>query len=170
MLMLFRHAKAVSGTGEQLDEERGLTPGGAEDARKAGETLRRLKLAPSLVLCSTARRTRETLQGLEQGIGKPLNKEFIPRLYLTPSGEVLWQIQRAPESVRSLMVIGHNPALHELCRALAGQGEEDALEALALKFPPAALAILRFSARPWARIAPGEGELETLMLPARSAA
>lgn len=167
--MLFRHAKAVSGTGEQTDEDRPLTPVGAEDAKKAGETLRRLGIAPALVLCSPSRRTRQTLEGLEEGLGQHLRAEFTARLYLTPPGDVLWQIQHMPESLRSLMVIGHNPTLHELCRALAGQGEKEMLQALALKFPPAALAILRFPARAWVRIVPGGGELETFMTPARSA-
>lgn len=166
-LILFRHAKAVSGTGERLDAERALTARGKEDAQRAGERLRQLKLLPDLVLCSTSRRTRETLEGLEKSLGSPFRVEYTARLYLTPPAEVLSQIQQTPEFHRSLVVIGHNPALHELSRALAGKGDEEALEALALKFPPAALAVLRFSARPWARIALGEGELEALMLPER---
>jgi phosphohistidine phosphatase len=73
-------------------------------------------------------------------------------------------IQALPASVTHAMLIGHNPGMHALAVTLSGDGEADAMEALELKFPTAALAVIKFEGG-WKKIAPGNGYLRQFVIP-----
>jgi phosphohistidine phosphatase len=91
------------------------------------------------VLCSTAIRARQTLEGIEPALGRG-GVRVEPELYGAGAAALLERLQRVPADVRSVMVIGHNPGLHDLALLLARAGSE----ALELKFPTAALATFAF--------------------------
>jgi phosphohistidine phosphatase len=83
-------------------------------------------------------------------------------LYAASTDELLARIRLVPDPVASVMLIGHNPGLHQLALALASAGDE--LERLEAKFPTAALATLAFS-KSWSRLAPAEATLAAYVVP-----
>jgi phosphohistidine phosphatase len=120
VLILMRHGKAVGPDEAATDKARGLTERGRREAREAGEHLADARLAPDRILVSTATRTRETYAALA---GKPAGEaDFVEALYMADS-EQIWA-----EAVRSggdvVMVIGHNPGLHDLAADLIAQAHD----------------------------------------------
>jgi phosphohistidine phosphatase len=142
-LIVLRHAKAVTELGLP-DFERSLTGRGRRDAAAAGEWLGRARLRPDLVHCSPARRTRETLDhlGLETEVG------FEPALYDNDVGMLLELLGGTGDDVGTLLLIGHNPSLHQLVHDLTGDGGET--------FPTCAIAVIDIDGD-WAGIRPGVG-------------
>ncbi len=159
-LLLLRHAKAGVGA---PDHSRGLTGRGRRQSAAAGRYLAAEGLLPELVLCSDARRTRETLDGL--GLEDGAAVRFAPELYDGHTPEVLALARAAaPASLSRVLVIGHNPAISEAGRLLAREGDPAALARLALGMPTAGLAVLKFDAAAWNAI--GAGTLTRLVRPA----
>lgn|SRR6185295_4057690 len=101
----------------------------------------RNRIAPALVLCSSARRTRETLDRVSAALG-PAEILIEPDLYGASSEDLLQRLREVPDEVESVMLVGHQPAIQDLALRLAAEGPE--LEALRGKFPTAALATLTF--------------------------
>jgi phosphohistidine phosphatase len=115
-LILLRHAKAADPDAYPTDIERPLSPRGRRDAAAAGSWLRGERLFPDAALCSTAVRTRETLQAL------PLDDVpvlYEHRIYLGSAHDTLELIQQTDADVSTLLVIGHNPTLSVLSDLLA---------------------------------------------------
>ncbi|TNY35684.1 SixA phosphatase family protein [Thermomonospora catenispora] len=144
-LIVLRHAKAVEGIG-LADIDRPLADRGRRDAAATGAWLRENDLVPDLVLCSTAVRTRETLEGLE--LDSPV--EFEPGIYDNHIDALLSLIQAVDDDVERLLLIGHNPSTHELVHTLTSEAPES--------FPTCALAVIELPG-PWARAWPGSGTL-----------
>lgn len=118
-LLLMRHAKAVRASAGLPDHSRALAPQGIEAAARMRQTLHELGFAPDVILVSSAKRTQETLIALEPWDDRP-NIEVLDTLYMATAARLLDSIRETRETVRSVMVIGHNPGLHELALALAG--------------------------------------------------
>jgi phosphohistidine phosphatase len=110
-LILLRHAKSVDPDPYPTDLERPLSPRGRRDAVAAGAWLREQGFEPDLVLCSTAVRTRETLEGLAL---PAVVVVFEHRLYLGPAHDTLDLLRDGAPDVSTLLVIGHNPTLSML--------------------------------------------------------
>jgi phosphohistidine phosphatase len=83
-------------------------------------------------------------------------------LYAASVDELLARIRRVPDAVASVLLIGHNPGLHELALALASTGDE--LERLEAKFPTAALATLVLE-KNWSRLTPADATLAAYVVP-----
>jgi phosphohistidine phosphatase len=121
------------------------------------EYLRAHAIAPELVLCSSSRRTQETLEGVKPG-GEQLIE---PELYAASTSAVIERLRRVPEHVGSVMLIGHNPVMQTLVlRLAAGAGGTDASEfsEVRRKFPTAALATLTFECA-WSELGPSRARL-----------
>lgn len=160
-LYLLRHAKSSWADATLADTERPLAKRGRRDAKLIAKHLRGLGSDLELVLCSSAVRTRETLELVQPAVGTA-TVMVEERLYAASSNELLARVRLVPDSVASVMLIGHNPGLHELARALAGAGDE--LERLEAKFPTAALATLTHG-KTWGRLEPGEATLAAYVVP-----
>jgi len=166
-LLLLRHAKSAWDDPTTPDHDRPLDARGRRDARAIGEAMRRLGLSPDIVLVSSARRTRETLAAIEPIEGSPLIDEH-EELYLAPAERMLAMLHAVPETARSVLLIGHNPGLHNLALALigpaglAGGGRE--AEALGEKYPTGALAEFAI-ATPWWGVEEGGGRLVRFLRP-----
>ena len=160
-LYLLRHAKSSWADSALADHERPLAPRGRRDGKRIAEHLRRQEIEPELVLCSSAARTRETLELLRPALGGA-TVVVEDELYGASSDQLLARIRLVPDEVASVLVIGHNPGLHELALALAAAGDER--ERLEEKFPTAALATLE-PAEPWDRVAPGGATLTAYVVP-----
>lgn len=117
-LILLRHAKAVRGNAEGSDHDRELTPDGKRAAAAMGAAMRKLGLTPDVILVSSALRTQETLDALEPWEDRP-NIETNSTLYMASFMQIRDLLRELPETVRSVLVIGHNPGIHELAQLLA---------------------------------------------------
>lgn len=147
------------------DFDRPLEPIGRADADTTGAAMYNNGLIPDLVLCSTARRARETLDGVTRHLGER-RILFSDQLYSTDAAGYL-DIIRTAEPATSILVVGHNPMMEDLAFALAGDGDDQAKAAIQSGFPTSGLAILRFDGA-LADAAPGKAYLETFLSPSDS--
>jgi phosphohistidine phosphatase len=147
-LIVMRHAKATHKPGF-ADPERPLTARGRRDAFAAGQWLDGQRLIPDLVLCSTSCRTRQTWDRLARALpaGRDIEVLYEPRLYLADDDDALDVIGQTPDDVRTLLVVGHNPAAQQIASSLTGQSD--------LRFPTSAIAVIDLGS--WARLVPGAG-------------
>jgi phosphohistidine phosphatase len=164
-LLLMRHAKSSWDDTSMPDKDRPLNARGREAAARMQRAIQELGLGPDLILVSTARRTLETMEALEPWDATPL-VEPMDALYLADAAQILNALHAVPETVRSAMVIGHNPGMHDLALALV-HGSARATSAahrLEKGFPTAALA--EFSVPgPWWQIGQRGGQLVRFLTP-----
>jgi phosphohistidine phosphatase len=163
-LFLVRHAQAGSGLGME-DHERPLTDQGRADAERLGVLLGGGELRPALALCSSASRAQETLELLLGGLDPVPPHEVERRLYLATAAELLERLAEVDDRVGTVLLVGHNPAIAELARQLAGDSEGDALSRLLRGVPAGTLAILRHDHGGWSDLAPGRACLTALVAP-----
>jgi phosphohistidine phosphatase len=166
-LLLLRHAKSSWEDTRLPDRDRPLSKRGRRAAAAMRTVMRDLGLNPDVVLVSPSRRTLETLAALEPWDETPL-VEPMETLYLATAPQLLAALQEIAETVRSVLLIGHNPGMHELAVQLAKgrsqPGVEEAARRLVESFPTAALA--EFStAGPWRQTIEGSGQLVRFLRP-----
>ncbi len=131
-LIVMRHAKAGELPGGP-DVERALRPRGCRNASAAGQWLAGRDLVPDLVLCSNARRARQTWQYVGAELAGEPEVTSDPRLYHADAEDLLGIFAETSQGVRSLMYVGHNPAAAEVTEILIGDPVD---------FPTAAIAII----------------------------
>jgi phosphohistidine phosphatase len=168
-LLLLRHAKAVPASSGIEDHERELLPRGRDDAPAIGRYMASNAYVPDLIFCSTARRTVETADLLTAQFSAPRQIEYVEELYLAEPGAIFAVILGAPERVKTLMVIGHNPGIEHLATMLAREPvkrkERSRFDLIEEKFPTAALAVLDFDVSRWRDVVPGTGALTDFIRP-----
>ncbi len=164
-LLLLRHAKAARDLPDVTDRDRPLTARGRRDMTIMRAAMRDFGLMPDLVLVSPSKRTMETLGGLEPWDDTPLT-ESLEQLYLADARQLLEMLQDVAETVRGVLVIGHNPGLHELAVRLAGAPVTEPARRMASKFPTAALAEFSVTG-PWHELRPGSAHLVRFLSPQR---
>jgi phosphohistidine phosphatase len=164
-LMLLRHAKAVAAEPGMADRDRGLTPRGRNDALKIGSYMAHHALLPTYALVSSARRTRETWERLLTAFPEACPSDFLDELYDARSEDILTAIREVDGSCRNLLVIGHNPGIHEVARLLIASGEVEAREQLNEGLPTSGLAIIDFAGHNWDQLRGRGGRLERFISP-----
>ncbi len=156
-LYILRHAEAAQGS---PDNKRPLTQAGRAAAAEMGDVMREKNYLPAAIFCSPATRTRQTLEALDLAQPEPV---FVDGIYqAAPQG--LLEVVHDATDVDSLLLVGHNPAVHGLTLALAGRGQPGQLHALRVGFAPGTLAVLQFD-REWSDLAPGMAQLADLVIP-----
>lgn len=155
-LLLLRHAKSSWGDPSLADADRPLKKRGRKAAPRVGALMRERKLHPDLVLCSPARRARDTLELVMEKAKLRAEPVFDERLYAASSGELLEAIRGLEEDTDEVLIVGHNPGLEELLALLTGAAEA---------MPTAALALVELEVDGWADVGEGSGRLEWLALP-----
>jgi phosphohistidine phosphatase len=169
-LMLLRHAKAEKGSPGMGDRERALNPRGRKDAARIGAYLARHGLVPDRAIVSSARRTRETWEGLAKAFSAPLPAAHDDRLYNAGTELILDVIREAGRPARTLLVIGHNPGLHETARLLIATGDVGARERLGEGLPTSGLVVIEFAGDDWRKLHPQGGRIERFVSPRSLAA
>jgi phosphohistidine phosphatase len=159
---LLRHAKSSWKERGLRDHDRPLAPRGRRAAKAIAGYLLDHGVEPELVLCSTARRARETLERIEPALGTPVVR-VEPALYGAGADALLERLRAVPGTFGSVLLIGHNPAMQLLALDLARPGPE--LRELEAKFPTAALATFAFPGPDWRALAPGSAELTAFVRP-----
>jgi phosphohistidine phosphatase len=164
LVYLLRHAKSSWGDRSQDDHARSLNARGRHAADRMGEFLAGREELPDLVLCSSSRRTRETLERVQRRLDVEPSVEIERALYLASCETLLGRLRELPEEVERVLLVGHNPGIGELAERLAREGPAELRESLGEKFPTGALAIIRLSAPRWIGAAQG-GRLEAFVCP-----
>jgi phosphohistidine phosphatase len=162
-LYVLRHLKSSWDEPGLADHDRRLAPRGQRAGKKMARQVREAGVAPELVLCSTARRTRETLDAVRAELHDP-EVRFDERLYAASEDELLAVLRGVEPGVGSVLVVAHNPGLQDLAVALAGSGDGDLRRRLGEKLPTGALATLSFDGA-WPDLAPGACELIGFVVP-----
>jgi phosphohistidine phosphatase len=168
-LMLLRHAKTENDAPSGRDLDRRLDNRGRHDAAEIGGWIGRHPPFPDSVLVSHAIRAHQTWEiaweAMKDHVPEPL-VELVPELYGADPAQLL-QIIRAESETdpQRLLLVGHNPGMHELALALAGSGDAAGRKALADNLPTSGLAIFDFAIDDWADVAFRRGRLELFVSP-----
>ena len=134
-LILLRHAHAQPASTGQADLDRPLSPEGQAEAEAAGRWLRERGLVPDQVLCSPARRARETLEGVLGAIGY-VDQRLEPSIYEATPGTLI-ALADTHRDVGRLLLVGHNPGFEQLA-ALMHSGQSGDYRGM----PPAGIVVL----------------------------
>ena len=164
-LRLLRHAKSSWEDANLADRDRPLNERGIEAATAIATHLHGLSAQPELILCSYARRTRETLSALIIELERSVHIRIEDGLYLADEKVLLDRLQRVPESYLSVLLIGHNPALHELATFISSNKKGERYEKLSEKYPTGALASFEVTAPAWRELGKGSARLVDFVSP-----
>jgi phosphohistidine phosphatase len=159
-VLLLRHATTEEFRPGFHDRDRRLTERGATEAAGIGDWLRRQELEVDQVLCSTATRTRQTLDRL--GLTAPA--EFSDSLYSGGTETIMTTLRELDDAITRCLIIGHSPAIPTAARELVDSvsADPEALTTLERHYPPGSLTVLEFD-QPWADAA--DGRLVAVRLP-----
>ena len=162
-LHLLRHAKSSWKHADIDDHERPLSKRGRQTAKTIAAYLRRAKIAPKLVICSTAVRARQTLDPIAKATKPP--KVILEREIYEVAHEKIWKhLWKLPESADCVLLIGHNPGLHDLALALADADSAKLVPPRGGKFPTGAMASFRFDGA-WKAVQPHSAVLFSYTTP-----
>jgi phosphohistidine phosphatase len=171
-LMLLRHAKTEADAPSGKDQDRRLDDRGRSDAAEIGAWMVRQHHVPDLVLVSTAVRAQQTWQVASSAMQATsstvlqLPAADLPQLYGAGPSQLLQIIRAAAaENPQRLLVVGHNPGLHELALGLIGSGDAAGRKVLAENLPTSGIAVIDFPIRRWDDVSPGGGRLELFASP-----
>ncbi len=164
-LLLWRHAKASAGDPRQEDADRELAPRGVEAAAAVAAARGEVLGRASLILCSPAVRTRQTLAALEPSLAEETTRRFEPGLYLTPCLDLLERVARVEEDHQTVLLIGHNPGLEDLARLLVVDGDAGAIARLGSGFKAGSLAELALDVEHWREAGAGCARLDAFTRP-----
>ena len=163
-LMLLRHAK--SDWPDVSDQNRPLAKRGRRDAPAVGQWLHDHGYLPDTVVCSVARRTRQTWELVAPELGGSPSVTFEPRASEASAMGLLYLARELPGKCRAALLIGHNPAISDLAAQLAEpQAQAASPRSAGLRFPTAAVAVLEFTGD-WPDLAPGQARLLDFTAPA----
>jgi phosphohistidine phosphatase len=165
-LFLLRHAKSAWDDPSLGDFDRPLAARGERAAPAMARYMRSAGLQPDLVLCSAARRTRDTWALMAGTLGQP-RTIYQEELYEADANRLRACIRRSQTEAPRLMLVGHNPGLQSLAVGLIGSGDPADKAAIAEKLPTAALTVIEFDIEAWHDMAPASGRLALFMTPKR---
>ena len=165
-LMLLRHAKSSLAEAGQEDSDRPLNDRGRRAAMAVGRYMASHGLVPQLVLCSPARRARETWGLVAGELKTPPAILIAAEIYDFGDGKALMDclLQKAG-AAQSVSLVGHNPSIGRLAQNLIGNGNERLREQLQKKYPTAALAVISFDLDNWKSLTAGAGTLRRFVVP-----
>ena len=163
-LMILRHAKTErAGPGER-DRDRELTKRGRGDAAAIATYMAHNDLMPDLALVSPSRRTQQTWDILAAGFPRTPRRSNEDRIYNAGTGDLLALIAET-SGAPSLLVIGHNPGLHDLSLQLVASGDVKMHARLLEKLPTSGLVVIDLAVDKWSQLRPQSGRLVHYMTP-----
>ena len=164
-LLLFRHAKTERAEPGMQDRARTLIERGRKDAAKIGAYMAGHALVPDRVVISPAARTQETWKIAAAAFRPAPAAATADQLYDATPHAIFAVIKEAPTTAHTLLVVGHNPGLHEVALMLIASGDIDARELLREKLPTSGLVIIDFAFDDWSKLHPQSGRLERFVSP-----
>jgi phosphohistidine phosphatase len=169
-LLLMRHGEAKDAAAGESDFERHLTSHGDAVVRAQGTVMMDKNLWPDVVLVSSSTRTRQTADLLRmswEGDMEPMIENRTDLYHSTPDA-IIHMIRAQDPNHSTVMVIGHNPVIHQLSLSLLKPEEANKFPTLKNTFQPATCAVMQLAMRSWAEIGPQKAELSDLLLPKKS--
>lgn len=163
-LLLLRHAKAEKARGRMHDRDRPLNGRGRIDATEIAAFMVSRALTPQRVLVSSAERTRETWVHMAPEFSTAPAVDYVDRLYDAAPETIVGVIKAAGGNVATLMVIGHNPGMHDAARLLLAHRGGTAHQ-LDDGLPTAGLVVIDFAEDDWRRMAARSGRLKGFVTP-----
>ena len=163
-LMLLRHAKTERAEPGERDRDRKLTKRGRNDAPLIGAYMARHDLVPDLALVSPATRAQETWALLADCFAKAPKAVSEERIY-NADPQRLMDVMAETEKAKSLVLVGHNPGLHDLAVQLIATGDVEARERIAEGLPTSGLVVIDLAFDEWSRLHPYSGRLERFVSP-----
>jgi phosphohistidine phosphatase len=164
-LLLLRHAKAERSEAGMEDHPRRLIERGRKDAVKIGAYMASHGLTPDRVVVSPSARTQETWKFAATAFRPAPAANSAERLYNATTHAILGVIKETPATAHTLLVVGHNPGLHEVALSLIASGDIEAREQLREKLPTSSLVIIDFAVDSWGKLHPQSGRLERFVTP-----
>lgn len=164
-LSLLRHAKSSWKNPSLPDRERSLSTRGVADAPVMGRAMTERGIDPELVLCSSARRTVDTLALVLPELKVEPKVLYEDALYHASPAEMLDMLRGLQPGSRHVMFVGHNPEMHALALDLIGAGPKHMRDKLKEKFPTAGLAVINFTAGLWSSVDVNSGSLALFLTP-----
>ena len=164
-LILLRHAKTERDAPSGRDQDRRLDERGRQDGAEIGRWLALHDYRPDLALVSSAVRTQETWELLRAALPSTRAKQ-LPELYGADTSELLRIIHGMTSmDPQRLLIIAHNPGLHELALGLISGGDPAGRQALAANLPTAGVAVIDFATDDWEDVRFRSGRLERFVSP-----
>lgn len=155
-LYLLRHAKSSWDNPHLADFDRPLNKRGQKAAPLMGSIVEERKVEPNKILCSPAKRTRETLDLFLETAKLESPVEFVDNIYAASTGELRAILKKQDSSDQSILMIGHNPGMESLLENLTGEWE---------RFPTACLASIKLKIDSWKDLERRSGTLEWILRP-----
>ena len=147
------------------DRDRPLNARGYKDAPRIGAYLAHHALCPDRAIVSDSRRTRETWDGVAGALRVPPLVTYEDALYHAEPEAILEIARESPRSARCLLMIGHNPGLHDAARLLIAAGDIEARERLNEGLPTSGLLVIDFAGNDWKKLTSRSGRLERFVTP-----
>ncbi len=163
-IVVVRHAKSSWDDPAVADHDRPLAPRGRKAVQRLRDHLVQLALRPDLVLCSSSRRTRETLEGIRPALGRHADVQIERDLYAADVQHLLDRLRGLDDQVTCVVLIGHNPGVGDLTELLIGHGDPTARQQATGKFPTAAVAVLSFTGE-WSELQPASATIDSYWQP-----
>ena len=155
-LLLLRHAKSSWKDSELRDFDRPLNGRGLNAAPIMGKFISKRKLTPELIISSPAVRARMTAALAMEGGELQSELRYDERIYEADMETLLKVVSQIDETAETVLLVGHNPGMQELVKALTGEEHE---------FPTATLAQISLKLDKWSSVQPASGRLKLLITP-----
>jgi phosphohistidine phosphatase len=160
-----RHAKSAWAKPALEDFERPLAARGRRAAAVMGAYMADERLIPDLVLCSAARRARQTWLRIAAAFAHRPRTRYEHNLYLAAPEDLLTRLHQLPDAVRSILMIGHEGGVDRVALLLTGSGDPQLRSRMGAKFPTGALAVIDIPAKHWTALKEGDGTLLRFVSP-----
>ena len=164
-LSLLRHAKSSWKNPTLPDRERPLASRGVADARMMGRAMTERGIDPELVLCSSARRTVDTISLVLPELKVEPKVVYEDALYHASPAEMLQMLRDVQPGANRVMIVGHNPEIQALALDLVGAGPKHLRDRLKEKYPTAGLVVINFTAGLWSSVDINSGSLNLFLVP-----
>jgi phosphohistidine phosphatase len=164
-LSLLRHAKSSWSNPGLPDRDRPLAGRGLTDAPLMGQAMAERGIDPDLVLCSSARRTRDTLDLVLPELRVEPQVTYEDALYHASPETMLEMLRAVRPGMNRVLLVGHNPEIHAFALDLIGSGPKHLREQLMTKYPTAGLTVINFAAGLWESVTVNSGTLKLFLVP-----
>jgi phosphohistidine phosphatase len=164
-LSLLRHAKSSWKNPTLPDRERPLATRGVADAPMMGRAMSERGIDPELALCSSARRTVDTLALVLPELKVEPRVVYEDALYHASPAEMLQMLREIQPGASQVMIVGHNPEIQVFALDLIGSGPKHLRDRLKEKYPTAGLVVINFTAGLWSSVDVNSGSLNLFLVP-----
>jgi phosphohistidine phosphatase len=164
-VLLLRHAKSSWGDLNLADFERPLAKRGKKDAPRLGQVLATFELVPDLIVSSPAVRAKQTAELVAETSGYQGSIEWHHGFYGGGSADMISAMQRLPNKIGCVMLVGHNPTLEETVATLITGHLTELHENYSIKIPTGGLVCLEIQIMDWTNLQPGDAVLQWFLIP-----